>query len=110
MIAEICKFDVDMGFSISDGCQEESTIGSTGLISWTDSYLQSLLREAPCFNVCQSLGPMNMPFRVASANELNTPSSSVFCRIAQIPRSTPAWDTFGFIPNVVTKFCKADPG
>ncbi len=28
----------------------------------------------------------------------------------QIPRSTPAWDTFGFIPNVVTKFCKADPG
>ncbi len=27
----------------------------------------------------------------------------------QIPRSTPAWDTFGFISNVVTNFCKADP-
>ncbi len=28
----------------------------------------------------------------------------------QIPRLTPAWDTFGFVSNVVTKFCKADPG
>ncbi len=26
----------------------------------------------------------------------------------QIPRSTPAWDTFGLILNVVTKLCKAD--
>ncbi len=23
---------------------------------------------------------------------------------------TPAWDTFGLVSNVVTKFCKADPG
>ncbi len=28
----------------------------------------------------------------------------------QCPRFTPAWDTLGFIANVVTKLCKADPG
>ncbi len=27
----------------------------------------------------------------------------------QIPRLTPAWDTFGFISNVVTNFCKQIP-
>ncbi len=27
-----------------------------------------------------------------------------------MPRLTSAWDTFGLIADVVTKFCKADPG
>ncbi len=29
---------------------------------------------------------------------------------SQIPRSTSAWETFGFILKVVSKFCKVDLG
>ncbi len=36
-------------------------------------------------------------------------SSIVNAETAQIPCSTPAWDTFRFILDIITKFCGADP-